>query len=52
MKDLKERMRRKLRAELEEREELSEEEIGRLIDELIFTEGNREHLTLRQKEDL
>ena len=52
MKDRKERMRRKLRDELEERDELTEEEIGDLIDELILEEGIREKLTLREKEDL
>lgn len=52
MEERKERMRRKLRDELEERDELTEEEIGDLIDELILEEGIREKLTLREKEDL
>ena len=52
MEDKKDRMRRKLRAELEERDELSEEEIDVLIDELVLTENNGERLTLREKEDL
>ena len=52
MEDQKSRMRRKLRDELEERDELTEEEIGDLIDELILEEGSREKLTLREKEEL
>ena len=52
MEERKERMRRKLRDELEERDELTEQEIGDLIDELILQEGIRERLPLREKEDL
>ena len=52
MKDQKERMRRRLRGELEERDEMTEEEIGDLIDELILEEGRRERLSLKEKEDL
>lgn len=48
----KEQMRRRLRNELEERDELNEEEIGDLIDELILEEGSREKLSLREKEEL
>ena len=52
MSGRKEAMRLRLRDELEEREELTEEEIGDLIDELILEEGSRERLSLREKEDL
>ena len=52
MSERKEQMRRRLRDELEERDELGEEEIRDLIDELILKEGDRERLTLREKEDL
>ena len=52
MSGRKDEMRRRLREELEEREELTEEEIGSLIDELILREGSRERLSLREKEEL
>ena len=48
----KDEMRRRLRDELEEREELTEGEIADLIDELILDEGSRERLSLREKEEL
>ena len=52
MSGRKEEMRRRLRNELEERDELSEKEISDLIDELIMEEGSREKLSLREKEEL
>lgn len=52
MSERKEQMRLRLRNELEERDELTEEEISDLIDELILEVGSREKLSLREKEEL
>ncbi|MCF0145059.1 MAG: CpaF family protein [Eubacterium sp.] len=45
-------MRRKLREELDERDAMSEDEIGHLVDELILSEGTEAHLSLYEKEAL